>query len=63
MNFKFHEYPGPVRTLEIYKHRSNAYTDPRMSESLSRSDTSSWVDSQHTVDEILGFRRHRVPLR
>ena len=40
----------------------DTYTDPWMLESLVSCDTLCRVYGQHLVDQVLGFRSHRVPL-
>ena len=37
------------------------YTDPGVFESIGGCDALGWVDSQHAVYEVLGFRRYCVP--
>lgn len=40
-----------------------SHRDPGMFERLGSCDAFGRVDGQHLIDEIFGFRSHRVPLR
>lgn len=38
-----------------------AHRDPGVLKGLSGRDAFGWVDGQHLIDQILGFRGNRVP--
>lgn len=40
----------------------DAYADPGMLESICSSDSLSWVNGQHLVDQVFGLSSHCVPL-
>lgn len=41
---------------------ANTHADPRVFQSLLSRDSLGWIDSQHLIDEVFGFRGDRVPL-
>lgn len=41
---------------------ANTHADPRVFQSLLRRDSLGWIDGQHLIDEVFGFRGDRVPL-
>lgn len=41
---------------------ANTHEDPRVFQSLLGHDSLGWIDGQHLIDEVFGFRGDRVPL-
>lgn len=48
--------------LNIFISRKETHRDPWVLEGLGCCDPFGWIDGQHLVNEIFGFRSHRVPL-
>lgn len=39
----------------------DTHADPWVFQSLLRRDSLGWIDGQHLIDEVFGFRGNRVP--